>query len=445
MLTLNKAIVLVFLLQSLHVKGQRSAMLWTVGCDGQPSDSERHWKSLASHIDACNGTFDTLSVFAYTINTNGSFGHDSPDWSPDCGQLAETYGFPALKRLGLAQFPLVHVAGSTGDGMLATLETMYPKAKEWIQAAVDKATQLGFSGYNLDFEINFANGTAVQREKMIQFMSQFEVQLRKSGMRLTSDIGSCPSGFNGAYRCDDYMASSVDAAYSMKTYWGDGGGGSTVKSFTDFKAVVLGAVKMLGGKYRVGLNLKTPGDILPEALVFITKQHIREVSIWKASDYTGGFPSADLAKTISIWKKAPEVRVLRNTHSDPDHGPLYTGQYIRSPGGKAHLVVTDDGELCVGTGDVGGQGKAVWCSPSAQGMGPHHAQMQTDGNLCVVASDGKVAWCAGSGGNDPGDFCAAVDDTCGLCVYSGTLPHKGAPLWCASRDSGICPVPARVV
>ena len=84
-------------------------------------------------------------------------------------------------------------------------------------------------------------------------MSQFEVQLRENGMRLTSGIGSCPSGFNGAYRYDDYLASPVDAAYVMKTYWGDGGGGLAVKSFTDFKSVALGAVKMLGGKYRVGL------------------------------------------------------------------------------------------------------------------------------------------------------------------------------------------------
>ncbi len=103
-------------------------------------------------------------------------------------------------------------------------------------------------------------------------MSAFANALHAKGMRLSSDINGCPSGFVGAYTCADYAASTVDEVISVKTYRGTAE--RQVASLVDFEAEVLKAVAVLGGKCATGPNLETPDAVLPAALAFPSKQRI---------------------------------------------------------------------------------------------------------------------------------------------------------------------------
>lgn len=408
-----------------QLASQRSSMLWVVHCADTPGPWE-YFAKLFAALPA--GSFDALSPLSYAILEDGSFGYKGYPYVDGCGQHAEEVGFPVLAGLGVKLFSMVHVMGSAGDGMLATMDRMYAQQEQWIASAVQRAEALGFDGYNLDLEINFATGTETQARNMADFIDAFGAALHAKGKSLSSDIGGCPGGFNGAYTCDRYAAGNTDEVITMETYWLPGG---RVGSLAAFKDEVQKALTSLGGQYKVGLNLDMPVDVMPEALAFLTKQHVRRVSVWHGGDV--GVPSAGFAQALADWTNAPETGVLSNAIADSQSGPLRTGQHLSSPAGVAHVAVRADGRLCVGHGPAEAGGEAVWCSSAAkQATGQFRTIVQVDGNLCVVAADDTPVWCALGASLPHGAYHAAVGDDCSFCLFDGEHANS-APIWCGTR------------
>jgi hypothetical protein len=135
----------------------------------------------------------------------------------------------------------------------------------------------------------------------------------------------------------------------------------------------------------------------------------------KSLVYVGGLPtfaSLGVGEPIIV----PESWGLGANAASTPLSPgqtLQIGQTIRSPNGRAQLVLQTDGNLVL----YDGQGhNALWAS-GTNGKPSHHAIMQTDGNFVLYDAQNRPLWASGTNGQSGAHL--ALQDDGNLVVYLG--------------------------
>ena len=92
---------------------------------------------------------------------------------------------------------------------------------------------------------------------------------------------------------------------------------------------------------------------------------------------------------------------------------LTAGQVRTSPDGMQQLRMQDDQNLCFYS-----RGSYRWCFQQVHKVSGVRLAMQTDGNLCLLASNGSPSWCASTAGHSGAYL--AVRDAGDVVIFDGT-------------------------
>ena len=252
---------------------------------------------------------------AYEVAANGSlvFASRSTGGQLDHGRLMEAYGFAALRALNLRASAMVYLTRP------AAIAALFARPQPFVAQLLAKAAAHGLAGFDLDFEpaMTFDDDVpAGYGDGLVAFLGTVGAALRKNGLLLTLDIGSCggSGGSSSSSSSSGGSSSSGDAfpcsaapagllqANTMSTF--------PVTSLATFEAVYRGMGQEMGELWAPGFepaNLQADGGAAFKAITqFMAKSGVRHLSTWQVHECDAGAQPAWLFDAVNAFLDAPQ-------------------------------------------------------------------------------------------------------------------------------------------
>jgi len=266
---------------------------------GLVPDPASVWEARIAEIKVHAKNITGVSPVIHGIDAEGRFSNKGQG----------TYDFiapylPPLKALGLDIIPIIYLTG--GVGGLARVIT--PEGtKAFIAAAVAKAVEMDYDGYNLDNEARGGPDPSSWKyllgyaKPWMEFMNTFADAMHAKNKTLSVDLAGCcgwvdtnstgpygPAGHcQGAFAsyefvattCPMYAASRLDMVYGMGTYsdsiWNSTSpyGPDLLKTMANWTSKAVGLDKY-GYGFKGGWHL--PADASSEATTRETMDYLRD-------------------------------------------------------------------------------------------------------------------------------------------------------------------------
>ena len=272
----------------------RGATVWVYSCATDPKTWGNIWASISSAP-----TIDTVSLCAYRVEANGSFGLQG-----GCGATMAAM-IPVYKaaRPDLKQVPLIDAPSV--DNLREMWQDPGRRAR-FIAAAIDELVKQKLDGFNLDWEVQSKDNR--DTDNFVAFLREFGAAIRKAkpGATLSSDVaGSLTLGDCTCDHCDylnmscaNYTSSRVDNVVTMGTY---------THNATDFcRAVVDSSKTSLAPVYTPGLSLSTPDDVIGAFFDCVTTSKADRIFLWALDGKTAQLSQAWNSSLLQ-WQKAGAV------------------------------------------------------------------------------------------------------------------------------------------
>ena len=221
----------------------------------------------------------------YGITDPGQNRNTSAHWV-EMGTSMERHS-PTIAKMGIAVHPLILASGDCSY-TLGTLVANASATSLFIEAALAKAEQFQFSGFNLDIECSAAGADAASGVAMLEFINRFAAALHAKHMVLSIDVGG------GTFGLDEtkLSGSAIDYVFDMSTY---------SPSPAVLTATVPKMIKQYGAaKYGAGLE-KNAAMLDHAALDNATAAGLQMLAVWTipGGPYAG-YP-ADSNATYTKW------------------------------------------------------------------------------------------------------------------------------------------------
>jgi hypothetical protein len=192
-----------------------------------------NWQASLTAIASNKTSFTHVSPTFYSVNYNyqsgvayystcgsGSLsGHNCADAGTNYFDgLTTKQVTQQITAAGLATVPAIYggaANGGTDQGVQNLLNNTNGAATSFITAMVQEAVTNGYAGYNIDWEVGSATGSAYA-DKLVTFVNNFKAALAPHGMSLSFDVvvsninGTWCSSNNGLVDFAKISASSLD-------------------------------------------------------------------------------------------------------------------------------------------------------------------------------------------------------------------------------------------
>jgi hypothetical protein len=246
----------------------------------------------------------SYSYMAYWIDSNSEFGLQEGWWKnqnqnpcPGCGQKIEEWGIKQLIEewpdCPVEQYPTIKVCDHWCHGGLNHLRNLYkiPGKKEaFINAAVQKMKEIGFQGYNINWEVGHphqsVSATAEDARELTTFFREFSDALHAEGGKLSVAIAGGAEGREYLQQSGlQLKESGFDFIVSMSTY------GSGDSSFSSFQNVARLNWDRWGQLWAPGISIEYDpgvrswlGDNAKRRFDYLEEHYpgVNVVGIWQA-------------------------------------------------------------------------------------------------------------------------------------------------------------------
>jgi len=267
---------------TMEAKTNKTVLVWTYFEHGH---EDAFFQAITQNLPSLS----SVSIIAYVLNETGQFACMDPDneTSEVCPYWDD--GNTKVHALGLSTMPTISLPPGyigTGVGLLLNSDQSSALQKEFIQAAIDMANKLNFSGYCIDWE----NSDDASINQLADFLNTFSDAMHKVGKK------TCiATEYDGFLDPDVLANTSVDLLCDMETY---------TSSDEEFVQAMQDGIKAVGGVDRYGCGLDPTNDYPNSSIKFRFKKmataNVQNICIWE--DHIEDIPATmwqDLAVYLS--------------------------------------------------------------------------------------------------------------------------------------------------